>query len=361
MEKSSFFNSIAGDRKYKAVDFASYFSKLLTNGVFPNPSTNLQVISNNNMTITIKAGAAWINGYIYILDADMVLPISVADGLLKRIDRIVVRFDTVGRGINAVIKGGTFASSPVAPVLQRDADRYELGIADVLVNNGVVIISQANITDLRLDTTKCGLVNSLIQADTTAIFDQYQAWFTTQSNAYNAEMIGSETQFQADFTAWFATIQGQLAGDIAGNLLAQINTKEPANTNIQTHVASTHAPSNAEQNVNADWNSFSGDSMIINKPAIIPLSTLLTSSLAAATWTGSTAPFSYVLTVAGITATSNQEILPTITITAAELLALQSANIVDGGQGVGSITLKAYGTKPTIAIPIRVIRRGDIV
>ncbi|MGH4125286.1 MAG: hypothetical protein ACREV6_20405 [Clostridium sp.] len=41
MEKSSFFNSVEGDRKYKASDFASYFNSLLTNGVFPNPSTNL--------------------------------------------------------------------------------------------------------------------------------------------------------------------------------------------------------------------------------------------------------------------------------------------------------------------------------
>ena len=91
-----------------------------------------------------------------------------------------------------------------------------------------------------------------------------------------------------------------------------------------------------------------------------PLSTLATASLVAATWTGASAPFSYVLAVAGVTATSNQEVLPTITITAAELLALQSANIIDGGQAAGSITLLAYGTKPVIAIPIRVIKRGDI-
>lgn len=90
------------------------------------------------------------------------------------------------------------------------------------------------------------------------------------------------------------------------------------------------------------------------------LSTLLTSSLVAATWTGAAVPFSYVLAVAGVTATSNQEILPTTTITSTELLALQSANIVDGGQAAGNITLLAYGTKPTIAIPIRIVRRGDI-
>ena len=41
-EKSSFFNSVSGDRKYKAEDWASYFGALIGNGVFPNPATNLQ-------------------------------------------------------------------------------------------------------------------------------------------------------------------------------------------------------------------------------------------------------------------------------------------------------------------------------
>ncbi|MBU3176098.1 hypothetical protein KPL47_06915 [Clostridium estertheticum] len=180
MEKSSFFNSVAGDRKYKASDFANYFNSLVTNGVFPNPSTNLQVITNNNMTITIKAGKAWINGYVYILDTDLILPIAVADGILNRIDRIVVKFNTTVRAINAVVKSSATATSPSAIALQRDADVYELGIADIFIGKGVTNIIQANITDLRMNTTYCGWVNSLIQADTTAIFNQYQDWYTAK-------------------------------------------------------------------------------------------------------------------------------------------------------------------------------------
>jgi hypothetical protein len=234
MEKSSFFKSIAGDRKYKVEDFAAFFNSLITNGVFPNPSSNLQVIANNNMTVTIKAGKAWINGYCYINDSDLILPITVADGVLKRIDRIVIQFNTINRNITAKVKKGTFASTPVAPVLQRDADVYELGIADIYVANGAVSISQANITDLRLDTTKCGIVNSLIQADTTAIFNQYQAWFTAQSIAYNTDMLAKETDFTNQFNTWFATVQGQLSGDIAGNLTNQINSLAGSGRTTQT-------------------------------------------------------------------------------------------------------------------------------
>jgi len=251
LEKSSFFNSIAGDRLYQASSFAEYFSSLVTNGVFPNPANNLQVLSNDNMTVTIKTGKAWIKGYFYYNDGNLTLPVNVADGVLNRIDRIVVRFDTVGRIISGVVKVGVLATNPTAPALQRDSDIYELGIADIYVGKGATNIVQANITDLRMDTNLCGWVNSLIQADTTAIFTQYQAWYTAQQVLYNgdfttwtaakkvaydawydttvtneqAQIDAIETTFQSDWNTWFTSIQNALAGDVAGNLLAKINAK----------------------------------------------------------------------------------------------------------------------------------------
>lgn len=83
--------------------------------------------------------------------------------------------------------------------------------------------------------------------------------------------------------------------------------------------------------------------------------TIVTATLAANGW----ADGAYILTVDGVTADSNQEILPAVDITAEQLEALQGANIQDGGQTAGNITLKAYGDVPTIDIPIRVIKRGD--
>lgn len=85
----------------------------------------------------------------------------------------------------------------------------------------------------------------------------------------------------------------------------------------------------------------------------------VTATLLAASWIGDAAPYSYALTVSGVTATSNQEVLPALNITAEQLEALQGANIQDGGQAANSMTLKAYGDKPTIDLPIRVIKRGD--
>ena len=84
----------------------------------------------------------------------------------------------------------------------------------------------------------------------------------------------------------------------------------------------------------------------------------VTATLLASGWTGSEAPFVYTLAIAGVTATSYQELLPAVNITAEQLKALQAANITDGGQAACSMTLKAYGKVPTVDIPIRVIKEG---
>ena len=85
----------------------------------------------------------------------------------------------------------------------------------------------------------------------------------------------------------------------------------------------------------------------------------VTATLLASGWTGSEAPFVYTLAIAGVTATSYQELLPAVNITAEQLKALQAANITDAGQAAGTMTLKAYGKKPAVDIPIRVIKEGE--
>ena len=212
-EISGFHNSKNGDRRVKSDFFARFFGSLIGNGIFTNPSTGLQVMANGDMSVTVKAGKAWINGVFYENTADMILSLDVADGVLKRIDRVMLQYSTIERTIAAKVKKGTFASSPVAPMLQRDADVWELGIADILVNNGIVSISQANINDLRLNTSLCGIVHGLVdQVDTETIFNQYFAWFEE-----------TKQKGEADFNAFLTDLQNTLSGDVAGNLLNKIN------------------------------------------------------------------------------------------------------------------------------------------
>ena len=163
MEKSSFFNSVSGDRTYKAEDWASYFAPLVGNGVCPVPSSGLQVVLGSGMTVTIREGKAWINGYFYET-SDLAITLPTADGVLDRIDRIVLRWDLTARSITAKTKSSQTSSKPSAPSLQRDAEIYELALADIYVSAGTISISQSAITDRRDNTDLCGLSRPLAHA-----------------------------------------------------------------------------------------------------------------------------------------------------------------------------------------------------
>ena len=215
MEKSSFFDSdvINGqyDRVYSAEDFASYFNTVLTTGIFPSPSTNLQVVANNNMTVTVKSGDAFINGYMYHNTDDLTLELNTADGVLKRIDLVVVRLDHVNREIKCHIKTGTFGSSPVKPSLTRNEEVYELCLAEINIGNGIISINQDSIIDTRYNSSVCGVVNSLIEIDTEEIYSQ---------------MRGLIEQREEEFFKWFNDLKVNLEGDVATNLQGQINVLE---------------------------------------------------------------------------------------------------------------------------------------
>jgi len=230
---SGIFNSVNGDRKYNAWWFAKYFATFIGNGVFPNPSSNLQVAAYQNMKVVVKPGSGWIDGYFIYSDGDHVLTLDVADGVLKRIDRVVMRLNHLTRKIEIVVKKGTFASSPVAPTLQRDADAYELALADVLINNGVTQITQANITDQRLNSALCGIVHGTVnQVDTTTIFNQYQAWFEATKASVSSDLEDWKNLQEQDFMNWFNNIKDILDGDVAANLAARIADLE---TNFGNH------------------------------------------------------------------------------------------------------------------------------
>lgn len=245
MEKSSFFNSVSGDRVYKAEDWAQYFSSFIGNGVFPIPSNNLQVVAASGMNVTIRAGKAWINGYFYFNTTDLTITLPTADGVLNRIDRIVIRWDLTQRTISAAVKSSVPSASPSPPNLQRDADAYELCLADVLVGAGVTSVTQGNITDRRLNTSLCGVVAGVVnQIDTTAFNAQLEAWFNeykglsagefndlvsymaslmlqgdAQYNALQAYMNNFKISAENDFYAWFASLQNVLDENAEAHLL----------------------------------------------------------------------------------------------------------------------------------------------
>ena len=247
MLKFSFFDSIIGadgqpDRAFGAGDFSKYFGTLIKNGIFPNPSSNFQIMGDqNNMTVKSEAGLAWIEGHLGYDDSVYILNIDKADSTMDRIDRIVLRLDTLERCIKWVVKKGEFSVSPIPKPLQRDADGYEIAIADVRVGKGVSKITQSAITDLRMNTELCGWVTGTVtQIDTSTLFNQLEQWKTEYIEATNTWTTEQEQAFlnwkqlfetaatdwrageEQKFDEWLQSIKGKLSGDVAGNLQNQI-------------------------------------------------------------------------------------------------------------------------------------------
>lgn len=191
---SYFFNAIESggvyDRNYNAEDFTSYLNLLVGNGVFPNPSTQLQVRASTGMNIIVGAGSGWINGHKMVNTADLTLAVTAADVVLNRIDNVVFYVDMTTREMGIEIIEGTAASSPTAPSLTQTDSRYELCLAQIAVNKQTSAITATMITDTRGNSALCGFVQGLIQqVDTTTLFQQWQA----------------------GFDAWFAEVKDELS------------------------------------------------------------------------------------------------------------------------------------------------------
>nr|DAM26801.1 MAG TPA: Receptor Binding Protein [Caudoviricetes sp.] len=203
------------DRVYDAASFAHYFSLLIKNGVFPNPSTGLQVKASSapNMTVSVQPGSAWINGYYFTLkDTPEVLTIQ-SNATLFRIDSVILGLNYTSREIKPYVRSSAVSSAPSAVTLQRDGSVYELELARVLVGPGVTQIVQTNIADMRTNTASCGIVAGTIdQIDTTDLFAQYSAAFND----------------------WFEGIKADLGEDVAGNLLTKIQNLEQSKLNISS-------------------------------------------------------------------------------------------------------------------------------
>jgi hypothetical protein len=116
------------------------------------------------MTVIVGEGRAWFDHTWTLNDTPLPIVVTAADPILKRIDTMVLDIDaSTGVRANSIkLVKGTAASNPVRPVLAFANGHYQYPLADILVNNGVTTIYQANITNL-VGTSECPYA-SLIDA-----------------------------------------------------------------------------------------------------------------------------------------------------------------------------------------------------
>lgn len=286
-EMGLFFESVNGDRRYKVVELVAYLRPFFSDGVFPNPSTGLQVMetAEKDMFVTVKVGDAWINGRMYRNLDDKKIRLDPSDSATTRIDRIVVGCNYKDRVITSYVKKGTPASSASAPELTRNDTLYEISLAEITIAPGAVGITQSAIKDTRLEQSKCGIVTGLVETvDTQTLYNQLETWrqeFMQEKDTQMASWIATfqknmnswkDTEQQA-FVDWFNDIKGQLSGDIAANLTSRVdnleqrlNTMQLTADNVSINAiaglngASGKPAVNVQEALEAIWKELGGES-----------------------------------------------------------------------------------------------------
>lgn len=244
-EKASENSGFLDGRDYTAAFLYRQIALLVGNGVYLNDLS--PTATNENMTITHGTGHAWINGVCYENTTPFTLDIATADGSLNRYDSLMVRLDLSANEAYAIIAQGNYATAPTPPTVTRNAETWDLKICDIYIPAGCTKITQAQITDTRLDASVCGVpVFPVEHLDMTAFYNQvaadlagfkaseqknFQTWAEGQKDTTLAELAKLVSVVQKtsdDSTADIIRLLNQLNalvdGDAVGQLLGMINS-----------------------------------------------------------------------------------------------------------------------------------------
>lgn len=250
-------------------------------------------LSNDN-----SDGVCWFNDTYKSTGKKLELEIGAADGVLSRIDRVVVEWKTTTYADKPEIKilQGTASSNPTPPALTNDNLKRQISLARVLVPAGSTSVSSANITDERLDPSVCGIVTDRVGVDTSMV---------------NAQLKAFMEQSEIDFNTWFATVQDTLDSDTAGHLLNLINGKEDI-------------------------------------PVVLSL------TLTASGWTGSNSPYKQTVAISGGTLKSKIDLQ--VDDTAAQQMLDDGTLLIRVDNDNGTFVATAIGEKPTVDLTVQAIR-----
>lgn len=172
--------------EYVGAEYAMRWLHGRTSGVFAANNNAAVAAGQNAMAVTVSDGVGWIadseaNGVVWWNDAEktngakMQLTVDAADGVLNRIDRVIVEWKTTDYADLPEIKilKGTPASAATAPTLTNNTTQRQLSLAQILVAAGTTSITASMITDERQNPDVCGLVTDTLSIDTSVINAQF--------------------------------------------------------------------------------------------------------------------------------------------------------------------------------------------
>ena len=224
--------------------------------------TDFTASANGDLTVTIGTGLGCLHENDFwaifpVCSVAQTLTFTDSDGSLDRIDIIALRLDKNENIAGLEVIAGTAAQTPTYPTLHQDDDDYdEIFLYAVYRTAGTTEITAADITDLRLNETYCGLMESeldsidtsVLQAQLDAFIEEnevaFSTWRTAQETAFSTWRTAQESAFeewessqedsfenwstnqQSTFITWVDSIKDILDETTAGHLQLEIEEAE---------------------------------------------------------------------------------------------------------------------------------------
>jgi hypothetical protein len=208
-------------------------------GVFPeSPLGTLTVTAvNGNMTITVGAGEALVQGFYYRNDANLVLTIAANTSGSLRVDRVVLRLDRAANSLLAVIKQGV--SGAGAPALTQVAGgTWEFPLYTVNVANAAASIISANLTDQRAYSRWSYMALDTAMATDTEVSAAVAAEATLRTNADTSEntaRAAADTLLQTNINTE-QTARANADTGLQNNLNTENSGRASADAALQTNI-----------------------------------------------------------------------------------------------------------------------------
>lgn len=388
--ESGFYDAENGDRKYNAEQMSAIFDGIINDGVFEHVGEAFRVTkSEDGKSIIVGTGRAWFNSKWVRNPSKAPLPLSVADVVKDRYDAVLIEVDTTKnvRAAKLRVIEGTPADTPTYPTLTNAGGVHQYPLAYIRRIAGSDAITAGNISNVvGMSATPyvTGILKVIsIESHVAQWEAQWNEWYTKSVTDGRNDEVAWEAARASAFDQWFNDIKSILStSSTPDDMLVALAEKfayieQKFNTLVQNGgldetiedsdgaYIQGYVAANALNNV-ADTSNITGfrvfyDTSPASDPNNVALkSIVLSTTLEAAKWTGSEAPYLYDLTLNGVTPFSVQEVVLSPEATKTHVEAAQNANIVDGGQTVNHIYLKAWGTKPAVDIPVNVISRRDV-
>lgn len=314
----------AGREHIQSKDTRSYNAAMFGGGEFVMEIGNQCAASIiDNHTVRVLDGDLLMQGGHIRIESNTYEDMTIDTGTAgkNRIDLIVMTYEkNADSGVEIafleVIKGSETPGTPTAPEVTRGT------LADGALKNQMILY-KVKLQGVVLDSIE-KVFHTIPTYKTLAeqAKAEYKAWQAKEEARFDAWLESFKAKFDA-------TTEGQLVESIEGLTSGSIAAGD--STKLGGIDASEYGMKSTKYNF----------------------------TLSSGSWTGSEAPFSLTLTNEDFTDSNNIELIMPETVTAEQVEAYQAAMIMNGTQANGRITIKAWGEKPEINLPLIVIVRGD--